>query len=197
MKRLASVAMVLGLGTLVVACGSSEDDPTRAAATTPSKACPRQAAADASYATRFEAAVGMSTNKHVLRVTKDGRPLSGATVCVNTAMVGMRSMRYSARGRELAPGRYEVGVKFAMEGTYRGNVVTTRDGREISIPVTVKVGSQDMKSGKGSGMDDMKSGTGSGMDDMKSGKGSGMDDGTGSDTTTSGDPMGTMTSDEK
>ena len=195
MKRLASAATVLGLGALVVACGSSEDDPTRAAATTPSKACPRQAAADASYATRFEDAVSMSANKHVLRVTKDGRPLSGAAVCVNTAMVGMTSMRYSARGRELAPGRYEVGVKFAMEGTYRGNVVTTRDGREISIPVTVKVGSQDMKSGKGSG-----------MDDMKSGKSSGMDDGTGSNTTTSdepvgtttsGDPMGTMTSDEK
>ncbi|MBA3746079.1 MAG: FixH family protein [Solirubrobacterales bacterium] len=176
MKRLASAATVLGLGALVVACGNSEDDRTTAAATTPStpsKACPRQAAADASYASRFEAAVSMSANKHVLRVTKDGRPLSGAAVCVNTAMVGMRSMRYSARGRELAPGRYEVGVKFAMQGTYRGNVVTTQDGREISIPVTVKVGSHDMKSGKGSGMDDT----------MKS------------HTTTSGDTMDTMTSD--
>lgn len=100
----------------------------------------RRIETNGAYASTFEGDVTMNAKKHVLVVTHDGQPVAGASVCVDTAMVGMTSMHYSARGREVAPGRYEVPVKFAMQGTYRGNVVTEVSDRAISVPLTVKVG---------------------------------------------------------
>lgn len=139
MTRPASVAAVVCVMGVLGACGDSEPTTTGAAST--EKGCPAKATErNGAYASTFEGDVTMDAKKHVLVVTRDGQPVAGASVCVNTAMVGMKSMRYSARGREVAPGRYEVPVKFAMEGTYRGNVVTEVSDRAISVPLTVKVG---------------------------------------------------------
>lgn len=166
---MAVIAFVLaGLSAALVACGSSGDEQgngQNAADTKQArKDCTREAASDASYAGRFEGPVSMDQREHVIRVTRNGHPVSGAGVCVNTAMVGMSTMKYSARGHELAPGRYRVNFKFEMEGTYRGKVLAKKGSREVSIPMTVKVPSHDMKSG--AMKDDMKSG---GMkDDTKS-----------------------------
>lgn len=160
MKRLAYTAIALGLTTAVAACGS-DDKKSSGSTSAASKGCPKQAANDSSYSSRFEGAVSMDDSRHVLRVTRDGKPVSGARVCVNTAMVGMKSMHYTASGRELAPGKYEVGVKFGMQGEYRGNVVTKEAGKEVSIPVNVKVGSHAMK-------DDAKNSGGAMKDHMKS-----------------------------
>lgn len=132
MKRLATAIVVLAVAIVVAACGDSED---RASATkAKSTDCPRNGAANASYASRFEGTVSMDKSRHVLRVTRDGKPVAGAQVCINTAMVGMTTMKYTAKGRELAPGRYEVPVKFAMNGVYRGNVTANEGGDEVSIP---------------------------------------------------------------
>ncbi len=173
MKRLASATVVLAVAAVVGACGGS-DDKKAGATKKDSKDCPRNAAANASYASRFEGTVSMDKSKHVLRVTRDGKPVAGAQVCINTAMVGMTSMHYTAEGREVAPGRYEVPVKFEMNGVYRGNVTATESGDEVSIPVSVKVAEHDMgdasKSSDDKSMDssDDKSMESSEMDGMKS-----------------------------
>lgn len=175
MKRLpvaVIVIVVAGLSAALVACGSDDENDDQKAADRKEtrKDCPKGAAKDPSYSGEFEGPVSMDERKHVLKVTRDGRPVSGAQVCINTAMVGMRSMKYSAKGNELAPGRYRVGFKFEMEGTYRGNVVTRQGGEEVSIPVSVKVPSGDKKSDdmKGDMKDDEMDSDGKKSDDMKS-----------------------------
>lgn len=130
MKRLATVVVVS-----VVAFAAAI-----AVFSTPQRqGCPLDADRDASYSSRFEGAVSMDESTHVLRVNRDGRPVSGAEVCINTEMVGMSGMGYTAKGRELAPGRYRVGFRFGMAGDYRANVITRKGTDEVSTPLTVKV----------------------------------------------------------
>jgi hypothetical protein len=156
--RVASIAVVIVLSSVVVACGGSDDKKSTDAATT-SKGCPKQAASNSAYSSAFEGDVSMDKTRHVLRVTRDGKPVSGASVCVNAAMAGMKGMRYTATAKEIAPGRYEVGVKFGMKGDYRGNVVTRQAGDAVSTPVTVKVRAQDTRKSDSSMSSDMKTHT--------------------------------------
>jgi YtkA-like len=132
MKRLAAV-LVIALagfaGAIVIF-----NDPAK-------KGCPLAADEDSSYSGRFVGPVSMDETRHVVQVTKNGTPVSGAKVCVNTEMVGMSGMGYSAKGRELGPGRYQVGFQFGMAGKYRGNLVTNEGGHEVSIPLLIKVAS--------------------------------------------------------
>lgn len=139
MNRLTAVIVVLALGgpaAVLAGCGSSKSSSSKNQA---KKDCPKNAPKDASYSGKFEGPQSMDQSKHVLQVTRNGRPVSGASVCVNTAMVGMSSMHYTATASKLGPGRYEAGFKFEMDGTYRGNVVTKEGGRAVSIPVSVTV----------------------------------------------------------
>ena len=154
MKRLVSVAAVVCVAGALGACGDSEDTTTSAPGAS-SNACPTKGATtDGAYASAFEGDVTMDADKHTLVVTRDGKPVTGASVCVDTAMVGMTSMHYSERGREVAPGRYEVPVKFEMEGTYRGNVVTEVPDGSILVPLTVKVGAAGAMKGDAMSDDD-------------------------------------------
>lgn len=130
MKRLAAVVLI-SLAAFVAAMVVFSS-PGR-------KGCPLAADQDRSYSSRFEGAVSMNESTHVLRVTRAGRPVSGAAVCINTEMIGMSGMGYSAKAHELNPGRYRVGFRFAMAGDYRANVVTRKGTAEVSTPLIVKV----------------------------------------------------------
>jgi len=142
-KRLAILAAACACaGVAVGACGDDgEDEASTTTTGTSSAACPTQGATvNRAYASEFEGEVMMDDKKHVLVVTRDGKPVAGASVCVNTAMVGMRSMHYSAGAKDLGDGRYEVPMKFEMQGTYTGNVVTKAGADDVLVPLTVKVG---------------------------------------------------------
>ncbi len=130
MKRLAAVVLI-SLAAFVAAMVVFSS-PGR-------KGCPLAADTNRSYSSRFEGAVSMDQSTHVLRVTRDGRPVSGAAVCINTEMIGMSGMGYSAKAHELDPGRYRVEFRFAMPGDYRANIVTRKGTAEVSTPLTVKV----------------------------------------------------------
>lgn len=148
MKRLAAVVLVSMVG--FVAAIAVFSSPER-------EGCPLDGPKDGAYSGRFEGAVSIDQTRHVVRVTRYGRPVTGAEVCVTTSMVGMSGMGYTAEGRELGTGRYQVGFRFGMAGDYRTNVVTRDESGEVSIPLTVKVGSETTGSGGGS-----RSGAGSG-----------------------------------
>lgn len=105
------------------------------------RGCPLAADEDSSYSGGFVGRVSMNETNHEVQVTHNGRPVSGARVCVNTEMVGMSGMGYSAKGQQFAPGRYRVGFQFGMDGEYRGNLVTKDAGREVSIPLLIDVSS--------------------------------------------------------
>jgi len=138
MKRLSAVVLValIGFAAAIVVFGS----PQR-------RGCPLRADEDPSYAAAFEGAVSVDETAHTLRISQDGRPLTGAKVCVNTEMVGMSAMGYSAKAQERAPGRYQVGFRFGMAGNYRTNLIAKKGSGEVSIPMIVKVGSGSMKIG--------------------------------------------------
>lgn len=130
MKRLAAVVLI-SLAAFVAAMVVFSS-PGR-------KGCPLAADTNRSYSSRFEGAVSMDQSTHVLRVSRSGRPVSGAAVCINTEMIGMSGMGYTAKAHELNPGRYRVGFRFAMAGDYRANVVTRKGTAEVSTPLIVKV----------------------------------------------------------
>jgi len=136
LKRLAAVVLVALAGFVFAVAAFSS--PQR-------EGCPLDGAKDGAYSGKFEGPVSINQTEHVLRVTQDGRPVTGAKVCINTEMVGMSGMGYTSRGRELAPGRYQVGFRFGMAGDYRANVVTQDSGGEVSIPLTFKVQSAGTK----------------------------------------------------
>jgi len=78
---------------------------------------------------------------HVLTVTRDGAPLTGARVCFNAEMKGMPAMAVSDEGREVAPGRYEVSVTLGMRGDWTSVVLVEHDGRpRVAVPLDFRVG---------------------------------------------------------
>lgn len=168
MKPFTNAGMMLAVGASAVAlgaCGSSKSSSTSAASSNSSpaqasKTCPHNAAADASYKGTFQGPQSTAQTTHVVMVTHNGQPVSGATVCVNTAMVGMTSMHYSVKAAQVGPGRYQAPFRFEMVGTYRGNVVTNVNGKAVSIPVSVYVSkTASMNSGSGTSMSMSTSGT--------------------------------------
>ncbi|MBA3740172.1 MAG: FixH family protein [Chloroflexi bacterium] len=102
--------------------------------------CPLKADTDRAYAGRFVGPVSTDETSHEIVVTRDGRPLTGVEICVNTEMVGMTGMGYSATARERSPGRFAVPFRFGMAGDYRTNIVAREFDGEIGIPLMVKVG---------------------------------------------------------
>jgi hypothetical protein len=91
------------------------------------------------YQARFLGKVSVTQTAHDLLVTDNGSPVTQAPLCINTQMTGMSGMGYTNQGRDLGLGRYRVNFQFGMAGDYTGNVVVTKDGNQISIPVKVKV----------------------------------------------------------
>ena len=102
--------------------------------------CPLKTDEDAAYAGRFVGPVSTEQTTHEIVVTRDGKPLTGVEVCVNTTMVGMSGMGYTAEAVEHAPGRFTVPFRFQMAGDYRTSIVAREVDDEIGIPLTVKVG---------------------------------------------------------
>ncbi len=132
MKRLAVVVVValVGFGAAFVAFG----DAAR-------RGCVVEAPRDPSYSAELEEPVRMGETTHVLRVSRDGRPVSGARVCLTVDMVGMSAMGVGDEAREVAPGRYEVSLHFAMPGPWKGTVLVEEQGasQEVSVPLTFEV----------------------------------------------------------
>jgi len=103
------------------------------------KGCPLKADRSGAYAGKFVGEVSTAETSHDLVITRDGKPLTGVEVCVNTEMVGMTGMGYSATARELSPGHFAVPFRFEMAGDYRTNIVAKDIDGEFGMPLTVKV----------------------------------------------------------
>lgn len=137
MKRLATV-VVIALAGFVAALVEFDSAAARG--------CLEQPDRGISYSARFAAPIQTDQSSHVLLLTRDGRAVSGADVCLSTEMEGMTGMGLSAQARELAPGRYEVPIRFPMAGTWEVIVAAGRQGEapEVAIPLKVDVTSSGM-----------------------------------------------------
>lgn len=69
---------------------------------------------------------------YVLGVARDGRPVSGAAVCISAYMRGMPAMAVVGHATETTPGTYLVTVDHPMEGEWTGRVVVDEPGRPAS-----------------------------------------------------------------
>ncbi|MDQ3645273.1 MAG: FixH family protein [Actinomycetota bacterium] len=130
MKRLAAV-VVIALAGFVAALVQFDSAAARG--------CLEEPDPGTSYSAAFAAPVNTGQASHMLLLSRDGRPVSGADVCLSTEMEGMTGMGMSAEAREFAPGRYEVPVRFPMAGTWEVTVAVGPEGAAPEVAVSMKV----------------------------------------------------------
>jgi len=137
-KRLAAV-VVIALAGFVAALVEFDSAVARGCLEEPDPA--------ASYSARFAAPIDTAKDSQVLLLTRDGRPVSAEQVCLSTEMEGMTGMGLSAEARELAPGHYEVPLRFPMAGAWEVTVAVGREGAapEVVIPLKVDVTSSGVR----------------------------------------------------
>ncbi|HWC11418.1 MAG TPA: FixH family protein [Acidimicrobiales bacterium] len=138
MKRLGAV-VVIALAGFVAALVQFDN----AAA----GSCMEEPDPGSSHSAAFAAPVDTGQESQVLLLSRDGRPVSGAHVCLSTEMEGMTGMGMSADAREVAPGRYEVPIRFPMPGTWEVTVAVAREegaAPEVAVPMKVDVKSSGM-----------------------------------------------------
>lgn len=102
--------------------------------------CVDDAPLDPAYEAEFEEPVAMGEGPQVVQVSRDGQPVTEATVCVRLVMTDMRSMGTTGEARELGDGRYEVPLNFEMGDAWDGVVLVAEEGAPaVSVPITVEV----------------------------------------------------------
>jgi len=102
--------------------------------------CAQKVSEDSRYEVRWSEQPSMLVNRYRLSVTRDGQPVTGAEVCINSYMQGMSAMGAADRGREVEPGTYEVTLVFEMGMRWLGQVLVVEPGRAAaSIPLQLDV----------------------------------------------------------
>jgi hypothetical protein len=75
-----------------------------------------------------------------LTVLHEGRPVTGAKVCMKVDMPDMQHPGVSAVAVETTPGRYDARLRFSMTGGWEGSVTIAAPGkRAASVPVKIEV----------------------------------------------------------
>lgn len=101
--------------------------------------CVLDAPADATYSATFEEPVA-ATGDAVLRITRDGHPVTDAWACANVAPGGSPDASVAAEAREVEPGRYAVPLDLSQAGTWSGTVLVEEAASSpVSVPVTFEV----------------------------------------------------------
>ncbi len=137
MKRLVVVVIIALVGA-AAAFVAFRDDARRG--------CLAEGSRDPSYSAEFEEPPRMDVKTHVLTVSHEGMPVTGARVCMNVDMVGMSAMGVGDEAREISPGRYELSMNFAMAGPWEGVVLIEEEGGQtIEVPVAFDVTSGGMR----------------------------------------------------
>ncbi|MDQ3570711.1 MAG: FixH family protein [Actinomycetota bacterium] len=102
--------------------------------------CAQRVREDLSYEVRWDEQPRMDLTRYRLSVTRAGRPVRGAEVCLNASMKGMSAMAVTDHGREVAPGSYEVSLIFEMGGRWPGRVLIAEPGRGVvAVPLDLQV----------------------------------------------------------
>lgn len=122
-----------------VAAGSGQ---TTAPATATAKTgpCGPDGAADPAYKVATATQPKTESTSMELEVTKDGKPVKGAKVCLTADMVGMSHPPVGGLGSETSPGVYRFPAKFSMRGGWVGTVtVVPESGSSVAVPVSFDV----------------------------------------------------------
>jgi hypothetical protein len=75
-----------------------------------------------------------------VRLTRQGAPVTGARLCLNTYMLGMSAMAATDIGNEVAPGTYELRLNFEMGDKWAGQVLVAERGKPlVAVPLELDV----------------------------------------------------------
>lgn len=102
--------------------------------------CATETETDPSYAVELENPPSTREVAYLLRVSRNGEPVTGAQVCLSADMGGMSGMGVSDDAVEVEPGVYEVEVRFEMAGPWDGTVLVSEGGEDsVAIPLSFDV----------------------------------------------------------
>jgi hypothetical protein len=102
--------------------------------------CAQRVPEDLSYEVRWSERPAMDVLGYRLSITRGGRPVMGANVCVNTYMAGMSAMAAADRAVEVVPGSYDLELLFEMGGKWPGRVLIAEPGkRTVAVPLSLDV----------------------------------------------------------
>lgn len=135
---IAVVVAVVAFGGAFLLFRGGGDSGSGDARSTGDKKC-RDAAADTAYTASVEGAPTSGGKAVTIAVVRDGQPVTGAKVCMQTIMEGM-GMGVTGTAKETSPGRYQVETDLGMPGKLSGTVVIEEPGRPAgSVPITIEV----------------------------------------------------------
>ncbi len=109
----------------------------------PFSECQAQAELNPAYQVTLEPSPpSVDTMMYVLKVTENGKPVSGADVCMRADMGGagnMSGMGTSAEAKEMNPGVYHVMIRFEMSGHWEVVTMVRKPGAPpVQIPFGVE-----------------------------------------------------------
>jgi hypothetical protein len=106
-------------------------------------ACGQGTPADASYSVDYVSTPNPPRpdgTTLALTVRRDGKPITGAKVCITADMPDMQHPGLTKGTTEAAPGRYEARLQFGMGGAWRMAVtVAEPDKPVVSLPLSIQV----------------------------------------------------------
>lgn len=109
----------------------------------PFSACQQIPPRDQTFSANIVEDPTVTLTRYHLRVSQDGRPVTGARVCMRADMGGaggMSGMGLNQVATEVGPGNYEVPVRFVMGGFWRGTVVIEpRNKNAVGVPIQLNV----------------------------------------------------------
>ena len=75
-----------------------------------------------------------------LTVRREGRPVTGAKVCINVDMPDMQHRGVSTVAKEASDGGYDARLRFSMTGGWTGSITIAEPGKgAVSVPMNVEV----------------------------------------------------------
>lgn len=118
-RRLVFLVVIAVIGFTVALISLDEDA---------RNACAVEAEVDPDYAVELVEDPSTALTSQRLALTRDGEPVTGATVCLRAQMQGMEAMGVTDQAEEVEPGIYGVDVRFQMGGPWEATVLVSEDG---------------------------------------------------------------------
>ncbi|HEX3394723.1 MAG TPA: FixH family protein [Acidimicrobiales bacterium] len=130
-----SIVFVVGVAAFVVAINKLNQPPF--------SSCEQASHPDPTYSASIDEDPSVVLTKYHLTVTQNGQPVDRAQVCMRADMGGaggMSGMGVTSEAVPLAPGKYEVPVRFVMGGPWQGAVLVQRQGADtVEVPIHINV----------------------------------------------------------
>ena len=104
------------------------------------KSCAQRVRPDPSLHVAWDQQPRTDVSLYRVNVTRNGRPVTGARVCLNTYMLGMSAMAATDVGKEVGPGTYELRLNFEMGDKWAGQVLVGQPGKPLgAVPLQLDV----------------------------------------------------------